>query len=150
YHKVKAFVELLYAGGDADLSDNQLNGFVLLHRNRRPGLILGRELLGPYASNHVGYGSPVVYGDGGTFSGTIYARPGVRVDWSRNWASGVEVIYAQKATAASGDSSSLGVEVDVGTEYSVYRNFDMGLTFGYLFPGGGLRVPDPKGVFAAR
>jgi len=150
YHRVKGFLEFLYASGDADLNANHLNGFVGLNRNRRPGLILGRELLGPYHSNTVGMGSLVVYGDPNTFSGVIYLRPGLRVDWSPSWASGIELIIAQKAAAAAGEAKNLGVEVDIGTEYSVYKNFDLGVNIGYLFAGNGLRVGSPKGVAAIR
>lgn len=150
YHKVKMFLEFLYASGDANLTADRMNGFVLLHRNRRPGLILGRELLGPYYGNGVGQGSLVVYGNPDTFSGAFYVRPGLRVDWSQSWASGIEFIIAQKAQVAAGDVKNLGVEVDLGTEYAVYKNFDLGVNLGYLFPGLGLRVPSPKGVFAFR
>ncbi len=150
YHRVKGFVEFLYASGDSNLLGDHLNGFVTLHRNRRPGLILGRELLGLYHSNSAGQGSLVVYGDPDTFSGVMYVRPGIRVDWSPSWASGVEFIIAQKATAAAGESKSLGVEVDLGTEYAVYKNFDLGVNLGYLFSGAGLRVANPRGVFAFR
>lgn len=150
YHKVKGFVEALYASGDPNLNGGHLNGFVTLHRNRRPGLILGRELLGPYFNNDVGMGSLVVYGDNGAFSGVIYVRPGFRIDWSPSWASGVEVIWAQKAVAAAGEKKNLGIEVDLGTEYAVYKNFDLGLNIGFLFPGEGLRVTTPRTAFALR
>jgi len=40
--------------------------------------------------------------------------------------------------------------VDVGTDYAVYKNFDLGLAFGYLFAGGGLQVPSAQGAFAVR
>jgi len=150
YHRVKGFLEFLYASGDADLTADHMNGFVALNRNRRPGLILGRELLGPYHSNTVGMGSTVVYGNADSFSGVIYIRPGLRIDWSPTWATGIEFIFAQKAVAAAGESKNLGLEVDLGTEYSVYKNFDLGLNLGYLFAGDGLRVANPRGVFAIR
>ena len=94
----------------------------------------------------------LVYGNTDTYSGVLYVRPGFRVDWSKSWASGIEFIYAQKASVAAGDSKNLGLEVDLGTDYSVYRNFDVGFTLGYLFAGAGLRVPEPtrKNVFAFR
>ncbi len=152
-HSVKAFLELLYASGDSNVTAGHLNGFVLLHRNRRPGIILGRQLLGAATGNTAGQGSVAVYGktdasgNAQSFSGAIYARPGFRVDWSRNWASGFELIFARKAATAAGESSNLGVELDIGTDYSVYKNFDLGLTLGYLFSGDGLNVASPKGVF---
>lgn len=150
YHKIKAFMEILYAGGDSNLNADHLSGFVLLHRNRRPGLILGHELLGPYMGNNVGLGSLVVYGNADTFSGVIYVRPGFKFDWSRSWSSGIEFVIARKAVAAPGDNHNLGGEVDVGTEYQVYQDFDLGLTLGYLVAGTGLRVANPRGPFAIR
>ena len=150
YHTVKIFLDMLYASGDSNLNGDHLNGFVLLHRNRRPGLILGRELLGQYYGNGVGLGSLVVYGNDDTFSGVFYARPGLRVDWSSAWSSGLEVIVAQKAQVATGEEKNLGVEIDAGTEYAVYKNFDLGVNVGYLIPGLGLGVPNPRGVFATR
>ncbi len=148
YHSVKAFIELLYASGDANLKAGHLNGFVLLHQNRRPGLIIGRQLLGPATKELAGQGSMVAYGQPGqSFSGVIYARPGFRFDWSRNWASGIELVIARKAASAAGEIANLGVEVDFGTDYSVYKNFDLGVSFGYLFSGNGLNVASPKGVF---
>ncbi len=150
YHSFKAFLEFLYASGDNNLNGDHLNGFVLLHRNRSVGLILGQELLGPYYSSHVGFGNPTIYGNNDVFSGVYFFRPGVRFDWSPTWSSGLEVIIASKAAAAAGEEKSLGVEIDLGTEYGVYKNFDLGLNLGYLFSGKGLRVADPKGVFALR
>ena len=147
YHKVKAFLDFLYASGDATLSD-RLNGFILLHRNRRPGLILGRELLGAAYGNNVGHGSPLYYGTSG-FSGVYYFRPGFRVDWSPSWASGLEVIIANKAVTGAGENGHLGVELDVGTDHAFYKNFDLGLQLGYLFPGKGIATAAP-GVFAVR
>ncbi len=153
-HKVKAFLDFLYASGDANLGQGHMNGFVELNRNRRPGLILGQELLGNYANGGAQMGSPLYYGYGSNvFSGVYYLRPGFRFEWSETWASGVEVIFAQKAAVASGDPTNLGLEVDLGTDHSFYKNFDMGITFGYLFPGSGLLGPgagSPTGVFAVR
>ncbi len=150
YHSVKAFLEVLYASGDNNLSAGHQNGFVLLHRNRRPGLILGRELLGAFHGNTVAQGSCVYYGNPGSFSGCLYFRPGIRVDWSPTWASGLELIVARKAATQPNEPGNLGVEVDGGTEYSPYKNFDLGINLGYLFPGAGLGVPNPQGVFAVR
>ncbi len=149
YHSLKAFIELLYASGDSNTKGGHLNGFVLLHRNRRPGIIIGRQLLGTALTGETaGQGSMVVYGQpASTFSGTIYGRPGVRFDWSRNIASGIELIIARKASVGAGEAANLGVELDVGTDYAVYKNFDLGITIGYLFSGAGLNVPNPKGVF---
>ena len=55
-----------------------------------------------------------------------------------------------QASTAAGESSPLGLEVDLGAEYKVYRNFDLGFTFGYLFPGSGLGVANPTGPFGIR
>ncbi len=150
YHKLRAFLEFLYASGDSNVTGDHLNGFVSLHRNRSPGLILGHELLGIYSGNTVGHGSMVVYGDSDVFSGAVYLRPGFRLDWSSSWSSGAEFIFAYKAQTGASESKYLGTELDLGTEYSVYKNFDLGLNFGYLLPGDGLRVPSPSGVFAVR
>lgn len=150
YHKVKGFIEVLYASGDANLNANHLNGFVVLNRNRRPGLILGRELLGPYAGNNVGLGSCVAYGNQDSFSGCLYFRPGLKIDWSSSWATGVEVVIARKAATQAGEAANLGVEVDLGTDYAVYQNFDLGVNLGYLFAGPGLGVPNPRDVVALR
>lgn len=148
--KAKGFLEVMYVGGDADLTDNSLTGFTPLNRNRRPGLILGRELLGPYHSGGSNLGSPVYYGNNGTFSGLLSVRPGFRMEWSTDVSSSVELIYAQKMVTA-GDAMDLGVEVDVGTEYKVYKNFTAGATVGYLFPGAGLQTAgNGSGVFAVR
>lgn len=151
-HAVRAFLDFTYASGDNDLNDNTMNGFVLLNRNRRPGLILGRELLGPYAGNgnHTGAGSCVVYGNKDSFSGCYYLRPGVKVEWSPSWSSGIEVIIAQKSAVQPGESATLGTEIDIGTDYAVYQNFNLGLNLGYLFAGDGLRKPSPNGVFGLR
>lgn len=149
-HKVKAFAEFLYAGGDNDLTDKDLKGFVLLNRNRSPGLILGKELLGPYAGNGAGRGSLTVYGDRDSFSGVYYFRPGIRVDWSPAWASGLEVIHARKAAVKDGEESVLGTEIDLGTDYNVYKNFDLGANFAVLFPGKGIQVLDTVTIFGFR
>jgi hypothetical protein len=153
--KIKGFLDFLYASGDTAINSDRLNGFVLLHRNRRPGLILGRELLGNYANSSVGQGSLVYYGQNSgattsSFSGAYYFRPGVRFEWSPSWASGIELIIAQKAATSNGESGNLGVEVDFGTDHEFYKNFDIGLNVGYLFPGQGLGVTSPEGVFAFR
>lgn len=148
YHKVKLFTEFVYASGDASLEDH-LRGFVLLHRNRSPGFIFGRELLGPYSANGVGLGTPVAYGNSGSYSGVYYFRPGFRIDWSPAWASGLEVVIAKKTVVQTGEESHLALEFDLGTDYSVYKNFDLGMTLGLLFPGKGI-TPDPKTVFGFR
>lgn len=143
FHRLKAFTEFLYAGGDSNLNDDQLTGFVLLHPNRRAGFILGRELLGTLSSNgtdpgKVGNGSMVVYGNQDSFSGVIFARPGIRFDWSSSLATGLEVIYAIKAASQNGEEKHLGTEIDLGTDYSAYKNFDLGVNVGVLFPGKGI------------
>jgi hypothetical protein len=150
YHKFKVFTDFLYASGDADLGGGHLNGFVLLNRNRRPGLILGRELLGPYAGNTVGLGGCDLYGNPNSYSGCIYLRPGLRFDWNPSWSSGLEVIFARKAATQAGEAANLGIEFDLGTSYAVYQNFDVGVNLGYLFAGDGLRVPNASGVLALR
>lgn len=137
FSKVKAFLEFVYASGDTNLNDSQTSAFTVLHRNRRPGLILGRELLGPYNSSAVGQGSTLWYGGNDAFSGTMYFRPGVRIDWTSDWASGIELIIARKAVAAGG-SENLGVEIDLGADHAVYKNFGLGMHFGYLIAGAGL------------
>ncbi len=151
-HSIHAFLDFLYASGDNNLGANHMNGFVLLHRNKRPGLILGRELLGSYAGsgNSVGQGSCVAYGNMGSFSGCYYFRPGFKVDWSPSWSSGFEVIVARKAAVQAGEGANLGTEIDIGTEYAVYQNFNVGVNLGYLIAGDGLRVPSPSGVFGLR
>ncbi len=143
YHKVKGFIEFLYASGDSNLNNEELTGFVSLHPNRRAGFILGRELLGKYASvsaspGKVGNGSMVVYGNEDAFSGVYFFRPGLRIDWSPSLASGLEVVYAQKASVQTGENRTLGTEIDLGTDYSVYKNFDLGVNVGVLFPGKGV------------
>ena len=150
YRKVKGFLEVLYATGDSDLTDANLTGFVLLNRNRRPGLILGRELLGPYNGNNVALGSPVFYGANNTFSGVLYFRPGVRFDWSKSLTSAIELIYARKVADAASAALDLGVELDIGTEYAVYKNFRLGLDVGLLLPGGGLQQANPTPAYAFR
>lgn len=149
-HKIKMFTEFLYAGGDNNLSDADLKGFVLLNRNRSPGLILGKELLGPYSGNGSGLGTYMAYSSPDTFSGVYYVRPGFRIDWSPAWASGLEVIHARKAAVLSGEDAVLGTEIDVGTDYNVYKNFDLGGNFGVLFPGKGIQVTDPQTIFGFR
>ncbi len=161
FHKLKAFTEFLYASGDSNLSNEQLTGFVLLHPNRRAGFILGRELLGKYSSvdstgsGKVGNGSMVVYGKDGSFSGVIFVRPGIRFDWSPSLASGLEVVYAQKASVTEGEERHLGTEIDFGTDYSVYKNFDLGVNVGVLFPGKGIlsamsTLTETRNVFGFR
>lgn len=147
YHKVKAFVDFLYASGDAAIGSDRMNGFVLLHRNRRPGLILGKELLGNYHNSTVEQSSLVYYGNTNSFSGAWYVRPGFRIDWSPSLASGIEFIIAQKAATQAGEEKNLGLEIDLGTDYEFYKNFNIGVNIGYLFPGAGLRVANPQGVF---
>ena len=149
-HKVKIFTEFLYAGGDNDLTDKNLKGFVLLNRNRSPGLLLGKELLGPYSGNGANQGSLVVYGDQDSFSGVLMLRPGFRIDWSPTLASGLEVIYARKAAVKDGEEANLGTEIDVGTDYNVYKNFDLGGTVAVLFPGKGIRVANPETIYGFR
>jgi hypothetical protein len=86
----------------------------------------------------VGNGSMVVYGNSDSFSGVIFARPGIRFDWSPSLATGLEVIYAIKASVQEGEQKHLGTEIDLGTDYSVYKNFDLGVNVGVLFPGKGI------------
>lgn len=146
-HKIKTFLEFLYATGDSDMASGAMTGFALLHRNRRAGVLLGRELLGKYYGEHANLGSPVVYGNDGSFSGIFYVRPGFRFDWSRSWSSGIEFIYADKAEVQANEDPHLGFEIDIGTEYSVYRNFDIGVTMALLFPGKGLGAPQTPNAF---
>ena len=154
YHKIKAFTEVVYATGDKNINDNSSTAFSLLHMNRaRPGLILGRELLGKYHGNTVSQGNLLVYGEPDSFSGLLFARPGLRIDWSPSWASGVEVIIARKAATQDGEDANLGWEVDLGTDYNVYKNFDLGLNLGFAFPGNGIPLPsggEHKSIFAVR
>ena len=138
YHRFKGFLDLVYASGDNDLTGDHMNGFVLLHRNRSPGLILGRELLGSYLASPIGMGSHLVYGNDGAFSGVWYLRPGARFDWTPSLSSGAELILSNKAAPQAGEPGFLGVELDLGTEYAVYKNFDVGVNLGFLFPGAGL------------
>jgi len=149
-HGFRGYLDFLFASGDSNLADNKLTGFVLLNRNRRAGLILGRELLGAYAGETAHQGSCVVYGNAGTFSGCIFLRPGVRVEWTPTLATSLELIWGRKAAAAAGESSDLGVESDLGMDYAVYQNATLGVNLAYLFPGRGLQAPSPKGVFAFR
>ena len=154
YHKLKAFTEAVYATGDTNINDNNSTAFSLIHLNRaRPGLILGRELLGQYHGNSVSQGNLLIYGKQNSFSGLLYVRPGIRLDWSPSWASGVEVIIARKASTQAGESANLGWELDLGTDYSVYKNFDLGLNAGFAFPGEGIPLPtagERKMIFAVR
>lgn len=154
HHKLKLFTEAVYATGDKNINDSSSTSFSLLHLNRaRPGLILGRELLGQYHDNNVSQGNLLVYGANGSFSGLLYVRPGLRIDWSPAWASGVEVIFARKATTADGDNANLGWELDLGTDYNVYRNFDLGVNLGFAFPGEGIPLPvggERKSIIAIR
>lgn len=150
YRKVKTFLEVVYASGDSNLNDNNLSGFVLAHRNKRPGLILGRELLGPYAGNNVALGTPFAYGNQDSFSGVLYFRPGVRVEWSSTLTSAFEVVIARKAAVQAGESADLGVEFDLGTDYALYKNFKLGVDVGILAPGAGLQVAAPSAPFAMR
>lgn len=155
YHTVKAFLDFLYASGDSNIQADHLNGFTLLHRNRRPGLILGRELLGNFHNSSVGQGSLLYYGDqtgttANSFSGAFYFRPGLRIDWSPAWASGLEFIIARKAATVAGENANLGFEIDLGTDHEFYKNFDLGLTVGYLFPGDGIPGSTGDGAFGVR
>lgn len=154
YHKIKAFTEVVYASGDKNINDSSSTAFSLIHLNRaRPGLILGRELLGKYHGDKVSQGNLLVYGNQDSFSGLLFARPGVRIDWSPSWASGVEVIIARKAATQNGEDANLGWEVDLGTDYNVYKNFDLGLNLGFAFPGKGIPLPsggENKSIFAVR
>jgi hypothetical protein len=154
YHKLKAFTEVVYATGDSNVNDNNSTAFSLIHLNRaRPGLILGRELLGQYHGNTVGQGNLLVYGNPDSYSGLLYVRPGIRFDWSPSWASGAEVIIARKASTQSGENANLGWELDLGTDYNVYKNFDLGLNAGFAFPGEGILLPsagERKMIFAVR
>ena len=146
--------EVVYATGDKNLNDSSTTAFSLIHLNRtRPGLILGRELMGTANSNSVAKGNLLSYGTTGTFSGLLFIRPGFRVDWSPSWASGAEVIIAKKAATPDGASSNLGWEIDFGTDYNVYKNFDLGLNMGFAFPGEGIALPaggERKSIFAVR
>ncbi len=144
YHKIKALFDLIFASPDNNLNDNNLSGFIILNRNRRMGLILGKELLGNYHGNGANLGSLVVYGNDGTFSGLLGLKPGFRVEWSSDWSSWIDLIWASKL---NNESKNLGVEIDIGADYSVYRNLDLHLTVGYLIPGNGLRVNNPQGAF---
>ncbi len=150
YRKVKTFLEFVYATGDADTNADTMTGFTLLHRNRRPGLILGRELLGTYAGNNVGLGTPVAYGRNNAFSGVLYLRPGVKIDWSTSLSSGLEVVIAQKASTQAGESGNLGIEFDAGTDYAIYKNFHLGADFGLLLAGAGIGAPTTGAAFALR
>lgn len=142
-HSIKAFVEGLYASGDSDLNSGRLDGFVILNRNRRAGFLLGRHLLGSqhvnstYPNGSTDNGSFAAYSDANSYAGLFYIRPGFQVRWSSEWSSGVELVWARKAASASGQNS-LGVELDIGTDYQVYKNCNLGFQFGVLFPGKGL------------
>lgn len=152
YHDIKSFLEVLYASGDNDLSDT-LRGFVMVHPNRvRPGIILGQELIGSYHANAIDHGRLDIYGNTNSYSGVLFFRPGFRVDWSPAWASGIEFIYAKKAATQGGEDASLGFEVDLGTDYNVYKNFDLGLNLGFAFPGKGMPTAtgEHKMIFGLR
>jgi hypothetical protein len=149
YRKVKGFLEVVYASGDADLNNGPMTGYSLLNRNKRPGLILGRELVGPYYGNNLSLGTPLAYGNTGSFSGVLYFRPGIRFEWSPTLTSVLEVIIARKAAAQAGEGSDLGVEFDFGTEYALYKNFRVGADLGVLAPGSGIRT-NPSAAFALR
>src|SRR5262249_55507838 len=112
-HSFKAFIEGLYASGDSNLNAGHLDGFVLLHRNRSPGLILGHELLGNYAGDGEGLGNPLMYGNQDSFSGIFYLHPGIRVDWAPSFSTGAEMVLARKAAVQAGESANLGVEIDL-------------------------------------
>jgi len=154
YHQIKAYLNFLYASGDDAVANGSLDGFVLLHRNKRPGIILGHELLGSLAGDDAGLGSVVAYGSaptslpGGVFSGAIYAVPGFSYEWAQSWRSGIEIIWAQKAKESGGAAKDLGVEIDVATDYQVHKNAVLGLVFGFLIAGDGLGVPSPKNPLA--
>lgn len=148
-HQLRAYAEILYASGDDNINDNTQSGFLLLHRNRRPGLILGRELLGPYASNAVSQGSCVAYSGPNTFSGCLYGKLGASYDWTSTIATGLDLIYARKVAVGGGEESSLGFEVDAGVSYLLYQNFTVGSNLGLLLPGAGLG-PNTDAAFAFR
>ncbi len=150
YHDTKTFLNFLYASGDSNYNADHMNGFALLHRNRRPGLILGRELLGTYHSSAIQHGSPLYYGGPNSFSGIMYFQPGFRWDWSTSWASGLELVIARKAAAPAGEEKHLGVEIDVSTEHEFYKNFDVNVNLGYLFPGKGITGSAGQGAFGFR
>lgn len=150
YRKVKTFLEFVYATGDSDTNAGTLSAFTLLHRNRRPGLILGRELLGNYVGNNVGLGTPLAYGNANAFSGILYVRPGVKIDWSTSLSSGIEMVIAQKASTQAGESANLGIEIDAGADYAIYKNFHLGADFGLLLAGAGIGAPTTGAAFALR
>jgi len=152
YHKIKLFTELMYVSGDDDLTNTKSSAFILIHRNRQRGGLIFRELIGSPAvasGNNAGQGTFLAYGNTTAFSGFILFRPGFRVDWSPSWASGIEVLWVKKASTQSGEESGIGTEIDLGTDYSVYKNFDLGVAAAFLFPGKGV-VPantDTKMIF---
>lgn len=148
-HQLKAYAEVLYATGDDNNNDNTQSGFLLLHRNRRPGLILGRELLGPYAQNAVSQGSCVAYSGANTFSGCLYAKVGASYDWTSTITTGLDFIYARKVAVGAGEDPALGFEIDAGVSYLLYQNFVVGANAGFLMPGAGIG-PDTGTSFALR
>ncbi|MCB0416458.1 MAG: hypothetical protein H6617_11405 [Bdellovibrionaceae bacterium] len=138
-HMLKAFVDFVWASGDSNVNDGSMNGFILMHRNRHPGLIMGRELMGASHGNTVGLGSLFAYSNSqNSFSGAYYLRPGIRFDWSQDWSTGLELIWARKAAVAAGEAADLGFEVDLGVEHTVYQNCFLGANAGILFAGSGL------------
>lgn len=148
-HQLKAYAEVLYATGDDNINDNTQSGFLLLHRNRRPGLILGRELLGPYATSAVSQGSCTAYSGPNTFSGCLYGKVGASYDWTSTISTGLDLIYARKVAIAAGEESSLGFEIDAGVAYLLYQNFTVGGNAGLLLPGAGIG-PNTDAAFAVR
>jgi hypothetical protein len=131
------------------VNDTAQTGFLLLHRNRRPGLILGRELLGPFASHAVSQGSCVAYSGANTFSGCLYGKLGASYDWTSTLSTGLDFIHAQKAAVGAGESASLGFEVDLGASYLLYQNFTLGANVGLLLPSAGIG-PNTDSAFALR
>ncbi len=144
---LKAFLDFMYVSGDGNYADGSFSGFALLNRNRHAGLIMGQELMGALHvsdGNSVGLGGLFAYGGANVFSGVYLIRPGVRIDWSQNWSSGIEVIWARMVEGAN---KNLGLEVDLGLEHQVYKNCAFGLNAGYLFAGSAL---GNGGVFLAK
>ena len=60
------------------------------------------------------------------------------------------VVFAAGSVVPYRMIARAGVEIDLGTDYAVYKNFDLGVNLGYLFAGAGLGVPNPQGAFAFR
>lgn len=151
FHKVKATLDAVFASGDTDVTDNSMNGFVLLHRNKRPGIILGHELLGNLNGNTAGMGSILAYAPSqNVFSGVFYVKPGFSISLADSLTAGLDLIYAMKVAVGAGDTAFLGFETDANLIYSIYKNFDVGLNLGYLFPGAGLGVTTSTGAFGVR